>query len=186
VTVDAENFFRSVKKHPERFYIIHYSSQSLYDEGVDGFSPRITSIVVMHYSTRQTVSFALHAEAESLGIAKDDVENQYDVIERALLERFYSFLRDRREKYWVHWNMRNLTFGFEHLEHRYRSLCKAEPPSVPIEVRLNLNDILIERFGLDYASPPRMKNLMLLNGELDVRFLDGAKEAEAFIKKEWL
>jgi hypothetical protein len=186
MTVDADNFFQSVKRNPERFYIIHYSSQSLYDEGVDGLSPRITSIVVMHYATRQTVSFALHAEAESLGIAKEDVESQYDTIEGALLERFYSFLRDRREKYWVHWNMRNLTFGFEHLEHRYRSLCKAEPPSIPVEVRLNLNDILIERYGLDYVSPPRMKNLMLLNGEIDVRFLDGAKEAEAFTKKEFI
>lgn len=186
MNVDANNFFQSVKKHPDRFYIIHYSSQSLYDEGVDGLSPRITSIVVMHYATRQTVSFALHAEAESLGIAKDDVQIQYDLIEGALLERFYNFLRDRREKYWVHWNMRNLTFGFEHLEHRYRSLCKAEPPNIPIEVRLNLNDILIERYGSDYVSSPRMKTLMMINGELDVRFLEGEKEAEAFTKKEFI
>jgi hypothetical protein len=69
MTVDS--LFENVRKHPDRFYIIHYSSQHLYDEGVDGFSPRITSIVVMHYETRQTVSFALHAEAESLGIPKD-------------------------------------------------------------------------------------------------------------------
>jgi hypothetical protein len=184
--VDSDTFFPNVKKHPDRFYIIHYSSQSLYDEGIDGLSPRITSIVVMHYATRQTLSFALHAEAEALGISKDDVESNYDTIEKALLQRFYSFLRDRREKYWIHWNMRNLTFGFEHLEHRYRSLCKAEPPSVPVEVRLNLNDILIERYGSDYAPSPRMKNLMLLNGELDVRFLEGAKEAEAFLKKEFI
>jgi hypothetical protein len=123
----------------------------------------------MHYATRQTLSFALHAEAESLGISKDDVDSNYDAIEKALLERFYIFLRDRREKYWVHWNMRNLTFGFEHLEHRYRLLCKSEPPSVPIEVRLNLNDILIERYGPDYVGSPRLKNLMLINGGLDVR-----------------
>ena len=186
MAVDSSNFFQTVEKHPDRFYIIHYSSQSLYDEGVDGLSPRITSIVVMHYATRQTVSFALHAEAESLGISKDDVDGNYDALEKALLERFYGFLRDRREKYWVHWNMRNLTFGFEHLEHRYRSLCRSEPPSVPVEVRLNLNDILIDRYGADYASAPRMKTLMLLNGELDVRFLEGAKEAEAFKNKEFI
>jgi hypothetical protein len=120
--VDSENFWESVKKHPDRFYIIHYSSQSLYDEGVDGLSPRITSIVVMHYATRQTVSFALHAVAESMSISKDGVESHYDVIEKELLERFFNFLRDRREKY----------------------------PSVPIEVRLNLNDILSQtvRLGL--------------------------------------
>jgi hypothetical protein len=186
MTVDSNNFFRNVDKHPDRFYIIHYSSQSLYDEGVDGFSPCITSIVVMHYATRQTVSFALHAVAESLDIPKDQVESHYDAIESVLLERFFGFLRDRREKYWVHWNMRNLTFGFEHLEHRYRSLCKAEPPSVPVEVRLNLNDILRQRYGSDYASDPKMKNLMLLNGEIDRRFLEGRQEAEAFLKKEFI
>jgi len=184
--VDSDNFFQSVKKHPDRFYIIHYSSQSLYDEGIDGLSPRITSIVVMHYATRQTVSFAIHTVAESLNILKDQVESQYDDIERELLERFFSFLRDRREKYWVHWNMRNLTFGFEHLEHRYRSLCKTEPPSVPVEVRLNLNDTLRDLYGSDYASDPKMKTLMLLNGELDNRFLDGSQEAEAFLKKDFI
>lgn len=186
MTVDSDNFFKSIQRHPDRFYIIHYSSQSLYDEGLEGLSPRITSIVVMHYATRQTLSFALHAEAESLGISKDAIKDNYDLIEKALLQRFYAFLRDRREKHWVHWNMRNLTFGFEHLEHRYRSLCKSEPPSVPVEVRLNLNDILIERYGLDYAPGPRMKNLMLLNGELDPRFLEGEKEAEAFLNKEFI
>jgi hypothetical protein len=82
--------------------------------------------------------------------------------------------------------MRNLTFGFEHLEHRYRSLCKTEPPSVPIEVRLNLNGILQQRYGWNYATDPKMKNLMLLNGELDVRFLEGRQEAEAFKNKEFI
>ncbi len=184
--VDSGNFWENVKKHPDRFYIIHYSSQSLYDEGLEGLSPRITSIVVMHYATRQTVSFALHAVAESIGVSKDGVESRYDDIEKELIGRFFNFLRDRREKYWVHWNMRNLTFGFEHLEHRYRSLCKSEPPSVPVEVQLNLNDILRQRYGSDYASDPKMKNLMLLNGDRDIRFLEGQQEAEAFLKKEFI
>jgi hypothetical protein len=107
-------------------------------------------------------------------------------IESELLERFFVFLRDRREKYWIHWNMRNLTFWFEHLEHRYRSLRKNDPPSVPVEVRLNLNDILRERYGSEYASNPKMKTLMLLNGEIDRRFLEGSQEAEAFLKKDFI
>src|SRR5260370_40452043 len=80
--------------------------------------------------------------------------------------------------------MSNRAFGFEHLEHRYRSLCKSEPPSVPVEVQLNLNDILRQRYGSDYTSDPKMKNLMLLNGDRDIRFLQGQQEAEAFMKKE--
>lgn len=184
--MEHDDFFKSIKRHPDRFYIIHYSSQALYDDGLDGLSPRITSIVVMHFSTRQTVSFALHAVAETLGIAKEDVEKNYDRIEGALLERFYSFVRDRREKYWVHWQMRNLTFGFEHLEHRYRSLTGKDAPVIPIEVRLNLSDILGRRYGNDFAPNPRMKSLMRLNGDLDQRFLDGAAEADAFKKMEFI
>jgi hypothetical protein len=184
--VEPGAFFKTIKKHPDRFYIIHYSSQSLYDEGPDGLSPRITSIVVMHYSTRQTLSFALHAVAEELHIEKADVSARFDDIERHLLTQFYDFVRDRREKYWVHWNMRNLTYGFEHLEHRYRTLTGQEPPHIPIEVRLNLNDILRVRYGNDYAADPKMKTLMLLNGQVDPRFLTGAEEADAFKRRDFI
>jgi hypothetical protein len=185
---EASSFLRGVRDHPQTYYIIHYSSQSLYDEGVqgDGLSPRITSIVVMHLSTRQTVTFATHVVAEELGIANDLVRERKDDIERAILERFFDFVRDRRTNNWVHWNMRNVVFGFEHLEHRYRLLTKKEPPPIPVEVRINLNDILIERYGDEYAPHPRMLNLMLKNGERDPKFLEGKEEAEAFKRQEYI
>lgn len=184
----ASKFFADVKRNPDRYYIIHYSSQSLYDEGVDldGMSPRITSIVVMHFPTRQTVTFAMHAIAEEMGIPKDEVEARYDEIERAILVRFYAFARDRREKHWIHWNMRNVVFGFEHLEHRYRVLTREEPPAIPVELRRNLNDILKDRYGSGFAPDPRMLQLMLLNGQRDPRFLTGGEEAEAFRAKEFI
>jgi hypothetical protein len=182
----TENFFKKVKQYPDRFYIIHYSSQSLFDADAGGLSPRITSIVIRHYHTGQTVSFSTHTVAEYLGILKDDVEKKYDDIERELLTQFYDFIRDRREKYWIHWNMRNVTFGFEHLEHRYRVLVHKDPPSIPVEVRLNLNDILKRRYGDDYAEDPRMLSLMELNGERVQSFLTGAEEAEAFKAKDFI
>ena len=183
---EAANFFKEIKKHPDRFYLIHYSSQSLYDAGAGAHSPRITSIVVRHYSTGQTVSFATHTTAEQLGIAPEDVEARYDDIEREMLSRFYDFARDRREKHWVHWNMRNVTFGFEHLEHRYRVLTGKEPPSIPVEVRANLNDILKDRYGWDYAKDPKMASLMELNGGRIQGFLSGKEESEAFAAKDFI
>lgn len=182
----ADNFFTEVQRHPDRFYIIHYSSQSLFDAEAGALSPRITSIVVRHFSSGQTVSFATHTVAEYLGITAKDVEARYDEIEGELLTQFYDFARDRREKYWVHWNMRNVTFGFEHLEHRYRVLLKKEPPSIPVEVRLNLNDILKGRYGSDYAPDPRMPSLMSLNGGRIQGFLSGAEEAEAFKTRDFI
>ncbi len=171
--VSATNFFESVKKHPDRFYIVHYSSQSLFDGDAGAYAPRITSVVVRHYQSGQTVSFSMHTVAEYLKVPWEDIEDRYDDIERELLTQFYDFARDRREKFWVHWNMRNVTFGFEHLEHRYRVLIGKEPPSIPVEVRLNLNDILKHRYGDDYAPDPRMPSLMDLNGGRVQGFLSG-------------
>lgn len=183
-------FWEKVHKHPDRFYIIHYSSQSLFDAegdtGAGALSPRITSVVVRHYESGQTVSFATHTVAEYLGIAWDAIEARYDEIERELLTQFYDFARDRREKFWVHWNMRNITFGFEHLEHRYRVLVKKEPPSIPVEVRINLNDALKDRFGSDYAPDPRMTALMELNGGRVQGFLSGKEESDAFKAKDFI
>ena len=184
--VDEHTFFKTIKKHPDRFYLIHYSSERLFDEATGGLSPRITSIVVMHYQTGQIQSYALHAVAETLDIPREAVPERYDDIEREMLTRFYAFVRDRRQAYWVHWNMRSLVFGFEHLEHRYRLLTKSEPPSIPVEVRLNLNDIFKYRYGADYAPDPRMKSLMLLQGDLAKQFMDGAEESEAFKAGEYI
>jgi len=178
--VESRDFLKAVKKHSERYFIVHYSSQSLYDDEQQGLSPRITSIVARHLATGQTVSFAMHAIAEELGIPRQSIVQQYDRIEGELLERFYTFVRDRRVQNWIHWNMRNLVYGFEHLEHRYRALLHKDPPQIPVEVRINLSDVLKDRYGSDFAPDPRMMNLMKNNGGLDQRFLDGAGEAEAF------
>jgi hypothetical protein len=184
--VDAKNFFKELRKAPDTFLVIHYSSQGLYDEGIDGLSPRITSIVVRHYSTRQTLSFTIHAVAEDLGIPKEEVEHRYDEVEREVLKQFYAFSRNNVGKTWVHWQMKNLVFGFEHLEHRYRMLSREEPHRIPIEARVNIVDILRERYGEDFAPDPRMKNLMLLNGPIDRRFLSGEDEAAAFKNQEFI
>ena len=138
---NSRAFIRELRRHPERFYVIHYSCQSLYDDN-ETLSPRITSIAVTHFSTEQTVSYSTYSIAEELNIPRQNVIERFDEIERDLLEGFYKFARERRDKYWVHWNMRNLTYGFEHLEHRYRKLSRQEAPIIPVERRINLNDML--------------------------------------------
>lgn len=181
----ASEFFKEIQRHPERFYIIHYSCQSLYDDN-DGLSPRVTSIAVLHYGTGQTVSFSTHTIAEELGFERSAVAEHFDEIESKLLSQFFNFIRDRRDKFWVHWNMRNLTYGFEHIEHRYRKLTKNDAVSVPVERRLNLNDMLAERFGSDYATHPKLTNLMEQNGGRHRHFLTGPEEVEAFKKCEFI
>ncbi len=178
-------FFSEIKKHPDRFYIIHYSCQSLYDDN-EGLSPRVTSIAVVLYGNDQAISFSTHSVAEEIGIGRGDVAARFDEVETKLLEKFYAFVRGRRDKYWVHWNMRNITYGFEHIEHRYRTLTRSEPAVIPVEQRINLNDMLSERFGSRYANHPKMSDLMAMNGGMNRNFLTGAEEVEAFVQSEFI
>ena len=182
---NSKDFIKEVRKHPEIFYIIHYSCQSLYDDN-EALSPRITSIAIAHYATEQTVSFSTHSVAEELRIPREEVRDRFDEVEKKLLTDFYSFIRDRRDKYWVHWNMRNLTYGFEHLEHRYRVLGCNDASVIPVERRLNLNDMLADRYGSDYAAHPKLKSLMELNGGVHRHFLTGEEEVQAFQNNEFI
>jgi hypothetical protein len=182
---NSRQFIKEVKNHPENFYVIHYSCQSLYDDN-EALSPRITSIAITHYATEQTVSFSTHSIAEELHIQRENVLNEFDRVELKLLQDFYGFVRDRRDKFWVHWNMRNLTYGFEHLEHRYRVLGGMDAPVIPVERRLNLNDLLADRFGGGYAKHPKLKSLMELNGGTHRHFLSGEEEVQAFRNNEFI
>lgn len=176
---------KNLKKHPEQHYIVHYSCQSLYDDN-DDLSPRITSIAVMHYSTKQTVSFSTHAISEELGFQRGQVLDNFDSVEGKLLNDFYKFVRDRRDKFWLHWNMQNITYGFEHLEHRYRKLMKEDPPVIPVERRINIDEVFKEKYGDGFAAKPRMASLMDLNGGRHRHFLTGIEEVEAFKKQEFI
>jgi hypothetical protein len=82
--------------------------------------------------------------------------------------------------------MQNLTFGFEHLEHRSRYLENPDPQRVPFENRLDLSAILQERYGRDYVPNPRMINLAQQNGPLPQGFRNGEQEAEAFKNKDFI
>jgi hypothetical protein len=182
---DSKRFIKEVKEHPENFFIVHYSCQSLYDDDEE-LSPRITSIAVTHYATEQTVSFSTHSIAEEHGIPREAVRDRFDEVELDLLQKFYAFVRDRRDRHWVHWNMRNLTFGFEHLEHRFRVLGGVDAAVIPVERRLNLNDLLADRYGSDYADHPKMKSLWDLNGGVHRHYLNGEEEVQAFRANEFI
>jgi hypothetical protein len=182
---NSQEFIKEIRRNPENFYIIHYSCENLYGDG-GGLSPRVTSIAVGYYATAQTVSFSAHAVAEEMHIPRDKVEENFAKIELALLKDFYSFVRDRKDRVWVHWNMRNLTFGFEHLAHRFKVLGGADAPVIAVEQRLNLNDLLADRYGRNYALDPKLRALMELNGGLHRHFLTGQEEVQAFKNGEFI
>lgn len=172
-------------KNINSLLVIHYSCQNLNDNN-EGFSPRITSIAVLHIGSSTMHSFSIHLIAEIKKISRDDIDGHYDELEAVMLEDFYKFVQEHQDHYWIHWNMTNINFGFETIEHRYRVLTEKVPPKVEDSKKYNLSSLISQIYGNDYVDHPKMPNLMQLNGGKSRDFLTGAEEVEAFVRKEYL
>ncbi len=157
---------------------IHYSCESFYNRD-DGLSPRITSIAVKRFDNGQTLSFSIHQIGETRGITGEIPIDKYDDLELEMLNEFSAFIRSHTGYNWVHWNMRDSTYGFAAIVHRHRVL-GGSPASITDEDRIDLSALLIDIYGPNYATHPRLTVLINLNGISPQAFLSGADEAIAF------
>lgn len=180
----ADEALQRIKKHRKRCLIVHYACQSLYDDK-DTHSPRIANIVVKDYDSDQTFSFALYLVAEKLSVPKADITARMDDIEKRLLEEFFEFVRQHPGNIWLHWNMSNLVYGFETLAHRYSVLTGKNAPSIEMENRINLAEVIYGRYGPNYSSVPHIPALMELNGGIKRDFVPGAEEIHLFEQQEF-
>ena len=168
----------------EKLLFIHYSCQSFTDDN-EGYSPRITSIAVLD-EEKNLKSFSIHLAAEKMHIDRNEIENRYDEIERKMLDEFYDFAERHYDCFWIHWNMTNINFGFEAIEHRYEVLAGKKPYHIDEKNRVNLSRLIIAKYGRDCVDDPKMKNLMELNGGIHRDYLTGSQEVDAFKAKEYL
>jgi hypothetical protein len=168
----------------EHVLLVHYSCESFYDRP-EGQTPRVTSIAVRNYLSAQTVSFSIHKIAEVEGVDFSDIENNYDRLEKEMLAEFFNFLRERKTHIWVHWNMRDINYGFPALEHRFRVL-SGQPEILEDSQKVDLARLLIALYGARYTGHPRLESLMKKNRMTDLNFLTGKEEADAFENKEYV
>ena len=143
---------KKISSNPENVYVIHYSSESFYSSET-GQSTRVTSIAVRNFSSGQTMSFSIHKFAELEHVPLDKIKDNYDELERRMLEGFYKYVRERGNVDWVHWNMRDINYGFAALEHRL-SVLGGEPVKIDEQRKFDLSsfsDTL--RAGLLETSP---------------------------------
>lgn len=181
---DAKQTIDRLMRQPDNVVVVHYSCESFYDLP-QGNSPRITSIAVRHVGSRQTTSFSIHQVAERRGVDRAELESQYDELEKIMLDEFYAYVREHRNHRWIHWNMRDINYGFPAIAHRY-SVLKGTPLQLPEANLFDLAALLIDIYGTRYVSHPRLENLMELNGISKQHFLSGAEEAVAFVAKEYV
>ncbi len=167
----------------EHVQIIHYSCESFDTENAQ--SPRIVSIVITNAKTTQTRSFSIFQIAEMKKLKRDEIMLHYDDLEYQMLSEFYDFVEKHEQYRWVHWSMRDLKYGFPALEHRFKTLGGA-PHKIPEENLFDLSKMLSGKYSSFYMSNPRMKNIMTKNNLSYQDYLDGAQEAEAFERGDFL
>lgn len=181
-----KDMVKKIESNVQNTFFIHYSCQSLSDNN-EGYSPRITSIAVLHCNSAQMHSFSMHLCAEEMGIKRNQISEHYDEIEAELLTQFATFLQQNQTgSYWIHWNMTNVNFGFDALNHRYKVLTKKDLPVIPEANKFNLSSLFAKKYGSKFAEDPKLLSLMELNGSRHRDFLTGEEEVQAFEKNEFV
>lgn len=175
---EARKTLSSLFENAKNVVIVHYSCESFYDR-IDGSSPRVTSIAVRNLDSGQTKSFSIHQMAERKGLAPIEIANQFNVLEKQMLSDFYEYAKEHLRSQWLHWNMRDINYGFAALEHRAQVL-KVKPVVIPEENRQDLSRLLIAIYGKAYIGHPRIENLIKKNNISNKDLLVGAEEAKAF------
>ncbi|MBE7686567.1 hypothetical protein LNJ05_12980 [Tenacibaculum finnmarkense genomovar ulcerans] len=183
--------YREAKEKINGFYdndshalIIHYSCESFYDIK-EGRTPRITSIAVRYLNSAQTKSFSIHKIAELKNISFNDISENYDKLEKEMLSGFFKFAKEHKEFRWIHWNMRNINYGFEALIHRAEIL-GAKSFSILDDKKYDLARLISKKYGKNYSGHPRLPSILEMNEISAQNWLNGDEEAKAFDNKEFV
>lgn len=180
----AKQIIKEIALNRKNYLIIHYSCESFYNTK-DGHTPRITSIAVYQLESAQTDSFSIHKSAEKNHIDFDKIDENYDKLERLMLTDFYKFIKEHKSYTWLHWNMRDINYGFKAIEHRYEVLGR-KPIILEDSHKIDLARLLIQCYGINYANHPRIENILQLNKIKAKDYLPGKDEAIAFKRKDYV
>ena len=123
--------------------------------------------------------------AERKGIPFQEIREHYDILEKEMLAAYFSHLASYKGVRYMHWNMRDINYGFQAIEHRYRVLGET-PYIIENSDKCDLSRLLIDIFGVGYIGHPRMEKLIEKNHITKLNFLTGKEEAEAFEKQEFV
>ena len=163
-------------------YVLHYACG-----GFESPDRRITAIAARNLGTGTTQSFELDTALRRAGCDPLSATSQdLDRAEKAILDAFYDFVaHNLTGTYWLHWNMRNATFGFLALENRHR-LLGGHPLGIPDAQRVDLAARMVDLYGDSYAAiENRLRSLASRNGLAMSHLIDGADQAAALERRDF-
>ena len=103
---------------------------------------------------------------------------------KEMLGTFFEHLGNYRETTYLHWNMRDVNYGFQAIQHRFEVL-GGKPYVVDDDKKVDLARLLIDIYGVRYIGHPRMVNLLEKNHIAPRDFLTGEAEATSFEKRDF-
>ncbi len=159
-------------------FVVHYACDTIFGPN----SARVTSIVARNLGDGSTHTFSLHQEAELQRLAPARALQCLDDLERAALEKFVAFLGSHQRATYVHWNMRDSTYGFAALEHRYQCLGGSSTLPVHDSQKLDLAIVLNDIYGENYVPRPHIEHLAKMNALTVDGFVSGKDEPELLQK----
>ncbi|MCY4575416.1 MAG: hypothetical protein OXC55_02225 [Chloroflexi bacterium] len=120
-------------------------------------------------------------------MAFEEIRVNYDSLEREMLKQFFEYLAGFKDMKYLHWNMRDTSYGFQAIEHRFRVLCSKDITLHVVDDRqkVDLSRLLQDIYGSGYIGHPRMQRLVEKNGIALRDFLPGSEEAQAFDNQDF-
>lgn len=176
-------------------YVVHYSCESFYDEDKQAFrTGRVTSIGLRNLEDAQTHYWSIWLSAE-VKMKEDKIDESLDELEKDVLYNYFNFIKMNSKAHYIHWNMRDVNYGFQALEHRYRVL-GGTPISISDDKKFDLARVLVSLYGRNYASHKyidnngkehhgRMMVLAAMNNVATKDAMEGMQEANAFKDKNY-
>lgn len=175
---------KRISENLSEYFIVHYSCESFFDLP-EGNTPRITSIAIKQLKNGLTNSFSIHKIAEIKQIYNNQIDENYNDLEKEMLNEYFEFVQSHSDKKWIHINMRNINYGFEAIKHRYRVL-GGKPVEISDDRKIDLARLFTSIYGKNYVEHPKFESLYKLNKITLIGFLSGKEEAKAFEKGNYV
>jgi hypothetical protein len=127
--------------------------------------PPLNNSIILHYGCSDFKSNV--DKIYWIGAIEHNPGKKYfyvDESEKEMIEVFKSFLESNTEKTFIHWSMNTPTFGFKHLEKRYKHITGENIQLHPSN-DIDLSEYLKTKYGVNYIDRKngRLNNLAKLN-----------------------
>jgi hypothetical protein len=151
----------------------------------------ICAIVIKSLDGSLEQHFAIHIEADKANIPYEEIENSYRDLEFRTLKAFNDFVKRHSQNLWLHWDMKNIKFGFEAIKHRFEKLfsgLRERREEIPLNNRINIRQLLESMYGEKFAiTDDKLASIMKENNGriLDQQYLTLDRESMEFERKNY-